>query len=75
MSVKLWCIPTLLLLLCGCAGDVHKLSLAGEWRVALDSLDRGDSSGWNNTGFETPVTLPGTTDRLVWEPPMRCVPK
>lgn len=62
MSVKLWCIPTLLLLLCGCAGDVHKLSLAGEWRVALDSLDRGDSSGWNNTGFETPVTLPGTTD-------------
>lgn len=62
MFVKLCCILILPLLFCGCASSVHEISLAGEWNVALDSLDRGDSLGWNNIGFETPITLPGTTD-------------
>jgi Glycosyl hydrolases family 2, sugar binding domain/Glycosyl hydrolases family 2, TIM barrel domain len=42
----------------------NSLSLAGEWKVRLDSLDKGLSVGWQNekTPIGTRITLPGTLD-------------
>ena len=36
------------------------LSLAGEWRFAIDSLDRGLADEWYNKSFEETVMLPGS---------------
>lgn len=52
-----------LLLFVGCRREQTRLTLAGKWQVALDSLDQGDSLGWNNRTFPTSIQLPGTTDQ------------
>ena len=36
------------------------LSLAGEWKFAIDSLDRGLADEWYNKSFEETVMLPGS---------------
>jgi hypothetical protein len=38
----------------------NRLSLAGEWRFRIDSLDQGTSRKWYNTLFDEKVTLPGS---------------
>lgn len=64
---KFCCVPVVFLWLTlaftGCGGESTRLSLAGEWQVALDSLDQGDSLGWNNSSFPAEIWLPGTTDQ------------
>jgi hypothetical protein len=58
---KLW---ILLLIATGCASpklEVRKsLSLAGEWKFKIDSLDQGIQENWFNTVFEETVKLPGS---------------
>ena len=54
----------LLLIVTGCASpklEVRKsLSLAGEWKFKIDSLDQGIQESWYNTAFEETVKLPGS---------------
>jgi hypothetical protein len=54
----------LLLIVTGCASpklEVRKsLSLAGEWKFKVDSLDKGIQENWFNTDFEETVRLPGS---------------
>ena len=54
----------LLLIATGCASpklEVRKsLSLAGEWKFKIDSLDQGIRESWYNTAFEETVKLPGS---------------
>jgi hypothetical protein len=54
----------LLLIATGCASpklEVRKsLSLAGEWKFKIDSLDQGIEENWYNTKFEETVSLPGS---------------
>ncbi len=39
------------------------ISLAGKWQVKLDSLDKGENIGWQNSKFKgTSISLPGTLD-------------
>lgn len=38
------------------------VSLAGEWRFALDSKGVGEQEGWANKKLDDSVQLPGTTD-------------
>ena len=44
--------------------SVGQLSLAGEWQVKLDSLDKGETNNWQNSEFTegTTINLPGTLD-------------
>ena len=56
---------TALLFTCiSCSGPhTNSISLAGEWQVQLDSLDRGIKNNWAGTNLQgTPITLPGTLD-------------
>ncbi|MBQ4914192.1 glycoside hydrolase family 2 [Maribacter sp. MMG018] len=47
---------------CGTKTD-NRISLAGTWHVALDSLNVGEAENWPNTLIEgTEVELPGTLD-------------
>ena len=54
----------LLLIATGCASpklEVRKsLSLAGEWKFKIDSLDQGIQESWYNTAFDETVKLPGS---------------
>ena len=54
----------LLLIATGCASptlEVRKsLSLAGEWKFKIDSLDKGIQENWSSTAFEETVNLPGS---------------
>ena len=49
-------------LLTACRTNNRVLSLAGEWQVALDSLDVGVEQRWFEGGFTRRMPLPGTTD-------------
>ena len=53
-----------LLIIAGCKShtlEVRKsLSLAGEWKFKIDSLDQGIRENWFNTSFEETVKLPGS---------------
>ncbi len=40
----------------------HTISLAGEWRFALDSTDIGEREKWFNKRLEHRIKLPGITD-------------
>jgi hypothetical protein len=40
----------------------NEISLAGTWRVALDSMDIGIEQRWYNTSFDKAIQLPGTLD-------------
>ncbi len=42
------------------AQSVREISLAGQWTVALDSLDRGMTDNWQNRDFTDNIKLPGT---------------
>ncbi len=54
----------LLLIIAGCKSqnlEVRKsLSLAGEWKFRIDSLDQGIKENWYNNSFEETVKLPGS---------------
>lgn len=54
----------LLLAIAGCTSqklEIRKtISLAGEWRFKIDSLDQGIRNGWFNTTFNETVKLPGS---------------
>lgn len=45
-----------------CAKNTSYISLAGDWKVALDSTDVGVSEAWFNKDFDQVMSLPGTTD-------------
>ena len=51
---------TLCGLLSANAQTAREISLAGEWTVALDSLDRGIDENWQERKFTDVITLPGT---------------
>jgi hypothetical protein len=62
--IRILKISLLLLLLAGCSGKQNeireKLSLAGEWKFRIDSLDQGIENKWyNDLAIET-VRLPGS---------------
>jgi hypothetical protein len=62
--IRILKISWLLLLLMGCSGKQNeireKLSLAGEWKFRIDSLDQGIENKWyNDLAIET-VKLPGS---------------
>ena len=52
------------LIVAGCASQKEipreKLSLAGEWKFRIDSLDQGTEQKWFMNDFEETVTLPGS---------------
>lgn len=54
----------ILVVLTSCAGykeDArNSMSLAGEWKFRIDSLDRGVTEEWYNKVFEETVSLPGS---------------
>jgi hypothetical protein len=54
----------LLLAVAGCTSqnlEIRKsISLAGEWKFRIDSLDQGINETWYNTSFEQTVRLPGS---------------
>jgi hypothetical protein len=54
----------LLLLAAGCTNqkiEIRKsLSLAGDWKFRIDSLDQGLDQNWYNTGFDETIRLPGS---------------
>lgn len=61
--MKNLCIAFLSLLFVACERvDTSFITLEGEWNVALDSLDIGESRGWANKNFSEKMSLPGTTD-------------
>ncbi len=43
-----------------CKQDRVEISLAGEWEVMLDSLDKGIEEEWFNQPFADKIALPGT---------------
>ena len=49
-----------LLALAACQSQTDTLSLAGEWRFAIDSLDRGQTEGWATRQLEATLRLPGS---------------
>ena len=51
------------LLLSSCGKNLFRINLAGEWTVRLDSTDVGMKEAWFGRCYETPITLPGTTDQ------------
>lgn len=57
-------ISLILLLISSCTNDeVHKISLAGDWQVKLDSANIGVTDNWANTKFEgLAINLPSTLD-------------
>lgn len=50
------------MLFVGCRAADDEISLAGEWRVALDSTEVGEEQEWFNRTFANEITLPGTLD-------------
>lgn len=49
-----------LLTLSACQSQTDTLSLAGEWRFAIDSLDRGQAESWAARPLEGTLHLPGS---------------
>lgn len=50
------------------------ISLAGEWRIALDSADVGVSEQWYERSFGDKIRLPGTTDEAGYGIPNMLLP-
>jgi hypothetical protein len=53
----------ILIVLTGCVNKNYireKISLAGEWKFRIDSLDQGINDKWYSTVFEDSVSLPGS---------------
>lgn len=42
--------------------SVNRIDLSGRWSVRLDSADVGVAESWYGQLYETPISLPGTTD-------------
>lgn len=62
-TIRNYFLFTLVLLgLASCSTNKTKISLAGEWEVALDSMDVGEKESWFNKSFDQKMSLPGTTD-------------
>ena len=49
-----------LLALSACQSQTDTISLAGEWRFAIDSLDRGQTEGWATRQLSETLRLPGS---------------
>lgn len=49
-----------LLALTACQSQTDTISLAGEWRFAIDSLDRGQTEGWATRQLSETLRLPGS---------------
>ena len=45
-----------------CKNNPSRISLAGEWKFALDSTDTGINENWAEQNFKNTIQLPGTTD-------------
>ena len=62
--IRIFKISWLLLLLAGCSVSQNetraKLSLAGEWKFRIDSLDLGVENKWYNELAVETVKLPGS---------------
>lgn len=52
----------LLMCLFSCKNNPSRISLAGEWKFALDSTDTGINENWAEQNFKNTIQLPGTTD-------------
>jgi beta-galactosidase/beta-glucuronidase len=54
----------IILVITGCSsyhtGITDKISLTGEWKFSIDSLDQGIKDGWYNKMAEETITLPGS---------------
>jgi hypothetical protein len=64
-SIKPFLLPFLLavwvtILLSAFAGDEHSISIAGEWRFKIDSLDQGISQKWYGKTLDDHIHLPGS---------------
>ncbi len=57
-----WILVSLLCSFMGFSQVPDRLSLAGEWRFALDSLDKGEQEQWFNSRLQDHILLPGITD-------------
>lgn len=42
--------------------QAQSIDLSGEWKIALDSMDRGEREEWYKKEFCQTISLPGTTD-------------
>lgn len=42
--------------------SVNRIDLSGRWSVRLDSADVGVAESWYGQLYDTPISLPGTTD-------------
>ena len=52
-TIRNYFLFTLVLLgLASCSTNKTKISLAGEWEVALDSMDVGEKESWFNKSFD-----------------------
>src|SRR5271154_5866773 len=49
--------------------DASVLSLAGEWRCALDADNKGVEEQWFNHALSKPIQLPGTLDEAGYGKP------
>jgi hypothetical protein len=62
--IRIFKISWLLLLIAGCSGKQNvireKMSLAGEWKFRIDSLDQGIEKQWYNEAALETVRLPGS---------------
>lgn len=58
---KIMGVLLLLLQLTACT-QVSRIDLSGQWTVRLDSADAGIDGAWYGKLYDTPITLPGTTD-------------
>jgi Glycosyl hydrolases family 2/GDSL-like Lipase/Acylhydrolase family/Glycosyl hydrolases family 2, sugar binding domain/Glycosyl hydrolases family 2, TIM barrel domain len=54
---------SLMMLVFGVKAQKGVISLKGNWRYKLDSLNIGLKSGWQNQNFTENITLPGTLDK------------
>jgi len=61
--IRILKISWLLILFAGCSvpqnGIRGKLSLSGEWKFRIDSLDKGIENKWYNDLFIETIKLPG----------------
>ena len=52
----------IILFVLGASVQAQTIDLSGEWKIALDSTDRGEREEWYKKEFAQTVSLPGTTD-------------
>ena len=64
----------LLMCLFSCKNNPSRISLAGEWKFALDSTDTGINENWAEQNFKNTIQLPGTTDDAGYGTPNQLEP-